>query len=58
MKHLFVKCQSCLVEEISGMLWKCVKCFEYFLCSQCYMRGFHSVEHPFIRLDTDDVHMR
>ena len=53
--HPQMRCHGCLVERIAGILWKCVKCFEYFLCTPCYAAGKHCVEHPFLRIDGVDL---
>ena len=53
--HPQMRCHGCLVEGIAGVLWKCVKCFEYFLCTPCYAAGKHCVEHPFSRIDGVDL---
>lgn len=53
--HPQFRCHGCLVEGIAGMLWKCVKCFEYHLCTPCYAAGKHSVEHPFHRIDIEKL---
>lgn len=34
------------------MRWKCAKCFDYDLCTPCYMSDKHSVEHAFVRFDS------
>ena len=52
--HSQLRCHGCLVEGIAGMLWKCVKCFEYHLCTPCYAAGKHSVEHSFHRIDAEN----
>ena len=53
--HPQLRCHGCLVEGIAGMLWKCIKCFEYHLCTPCYAAGKHSVEHPFHRIDIEKL---
>ena len=37
---------------MAGMRWKCAKCFDYDLCTPCYMSGKHIAEHAFVRHDT------
>ena len=56
--HPQLRCHGCLLEGIAGILWKCVRCFEYFLCTPCYAAGKHSVEHPFLRIDSEDLTKR
>ena len=53
LKHPGMVCNWCL-EEIFGSLWKCSNCFDYHLCTACYMAGKHSVIHKFERIDTRD----
>jgi len=53
--HPQFRCHGCLVEGIAGMLWKCVKCFEYHLCTPCYAAGKHSIEHSFHRIDIEKL---
>ena len=53
--HPQLRCHGCLLEGIAGILWKCVRCFEYFLCTPCYAAGKHSVEHSFLRIDGEDL---
>jgi E3 ubiquitin-protein ligase mind-bomb len=52
-KHTSVQCACCGVGIIWGFLWRCVRCLEVSLCSQCYATGGHSTLHPFMRVDTD-----
>ena len=44
----------CNEREILGTLWKCVRCTDYYLCTQCYMIGKHTLDHEFERIDTRD----
>lgn len=37
---------------MAGMRWKCAKCYDYDLCTPCYMSGKHIAEHAFVRYDT------
>lgn len=55
--HHNVKCSWCN-EQPTGILWKCVQCYGYVLCSQCYGAGKHSMEHKFDRCDRLDQKMR
>ena len=41
------RCSGCAVKGVDGMLWKCIRCYDYYLCSTCYMAGKHSLEHRF-----------
>lgn len=34
------------------MRWKCRVCFDYDLCTQCYMHNRHDVAHAFERYET------
>ena len=49
------KCSSCHVQQIAGILWRCVNCLGYYLCTLCYMADKHSPEHEFLRIDTKDM---
>jgi len=39
-------CNSCM-EKIVGIRWKCAVCSDYDLCTNCYDKRTHSVEHKF-----------
>ena len=58
LRHLRVMCDWCRIEGLSGMIWKCVRCFDYYLCSQCYMSGRHSLEHEFERINSKQLTKR
>ena len=58
MKHVHTRCHGCNGGQIAGILWQCRICFEYYLCTPCYMLGRHSMEHTFLRIDTHDVNRR
>ena len=58
MKYPLVRCLGCKVDGIAGMLWRCVKCSDYYLCSLCYTAGRHSIEHEFLRIDDDEQTLR
>ena len=45
-------CNGCGMDPITGMLWKCVRCHEYCICTECYMTGKHILEHEFDRFVT------
>ena len=40
-------CNACGLDPVTGMRWKCVRCHEYSLCTECYMTGKHILEHEF-----------
>ena len=48
-----VVCDGCgftdghCTKGVSGMLWSCTKCYNYDLCTACYMAGKHCLEHKF-----------
>ena len=48
------RCNWCQDEPLRGMLWKCARCYDYNLCTSCYMRGAHTLEHEFIRTIAHD----
>ena len=51
--HPGVSCDGCNQEgAMAGMRWKCAKCYDYDLCTPCYMSGKHIAEHAFVRYDT------
>ncbi|KAL7645433.1 UNVERIFIED_CONTAM: hypothetical protein RMT77_003819 [Armadillidium vulgare] len=45
-------CDGCKKQGIAGIRWKCARCFDYDLCTSCYMGDKHDVNHPFIRYET------
>ncbi|XP_042895609.1 E3 ubiquitin-protein ligase MIB2 [Parasteatoda tepidariorum] len=51
-KHPNIICDSCRKQGIAGMRWKCTRCFDFDLCTQCYMSDKHDLTHPFLRLET------
>ena len=51
MKHVNIICDSCRQNGIFGMRWKCVKCYDFDLCTPCYNDGKHTLEHEFCRID-------
>ena len=51
LQHQFVQCDGCGYDGVTGMRWKCVKCYDFDLCSLCYMTGKHDTSHPFQRYD-------
>jgi hypothetical protein len=42
-------CDSCHAHPIRGMRWRCLNCADYDLCSDCYMRDKHDLDHAFER---------
>ena len=34
-----------------GIRWKCSQCYDFDLCTQCYMSNKHSEGHKFVRYD-------
>jgi len=51
-RHPNVICDGCKDHGVSGMLWKCARCFDFDLCTTCYMNDTHDLTHPFRRFDT------
>ena len=52
-RHPNVICDACRKHEIIGMGWKCAKCFDFDLCTHCYMAlDKHDLTHPFLRFET------
>ncbi|XP_013397887.1 E3 ubiquitin-protein ligase MIB2 isoform X2 [Lingula anatina] len=51
-KHPNIICDACKKQGIQGMRWKCAKCYDFDLCSHCYMSDKHDTSHPFMRFDT------
>ena len=49
--HLGVVCDSCLMDPIAGIRWKCSdqSCPDYDLCTPCYMNDKHDLNHIFTR---------
>ncbi|KAJ8668122.1 hypothetical protein QAD02_009785 [Eretmocerus hayati] len=48
-RHPNIICDSCQVQGIVGMRWKCSWCPDYDLCTKCYMSDEHDLTHPFQR---------
>ena len=40
-------CNGCHANGVEGFLWHCVQCFEYVLCTLCYLAGKHILRHKF-----------
>lgn len=50
-KHVAVTCDGCREDPIVGTRWKCIDCFNYDLCTQCFMADVHDRNHSFLRID-------
>ncbi|XP_077508330.1 uncharacterized protein LOC144119635 [Amblyomma americanum] len=48
---LGVNCDACDQRGIEGTRWKCALCFDYDLCTACYVGGKHNLYHQFLRVD-------
>ena len=53
--HTDVVCDSCRENGIQGMRWKCMKCYDFDLCTVCYMAGKHDLTHSFHRQDSPET---
>ena len=51
-RHSNIICDGCKKHGIMGMRWKCKVCYDYDLCTQCYMNNKHDLGHPFERYET------
>ncbi|XP_030737172.2 E3 ubiquitin-protein ligase MIB2 isoform X1 [Globicephala melas] len=51
-RHPNIICDCCKKHGLRGMRWKCRVCFDYDLCTQCYMHNKHDVAHAFERYET------
>ncbi|XP_050306891.1 E3 ubiquitin-protein ligase MIB2 [Anthonomus grandis grandis] len=51
-KHPNTVCDSCKVQGISGMSFRCKVCPNYDLCYKCYHNDKHDLVHQFMRFDT------
>ncbi|XP_067011890.2 E3 ubiquitin-protein ligase MIB2 [Anabrus simplex] len=51
-KHQNIICDGCKKHGIAGMRWKCVRCYDYDLCTHCYMADKHDLNHVFQRFET------
>ncbi|XP_051915130.1 E3 ubiquitin-protein ligase MIB2 isoform X1 [Hippocampus zosterae] len=51
-RHSNIICDSCKKHGIMGMRWKCKVCFDYDLCTHCYMNNKHDLSHSFERYET------
>ena len=53
-RHPNIICDGCKKHGIWGMRWKCETCFDYDLCTQCYMAEKHDLSHIFQRFETSN----
>uniref|UniRef100_F6ZI07 E3 ubiquitin-protein ligase MIB2 n=1 Tax=Monodelphis domestica TaxID=13616 RepID=F6ZI07_MONDO len=51
-RHPNIICDCCKKHGLRGMRWKCRVCFDYDLCTQCYMNNKHDLAHSFERYET------
>ncbi|XP_040843711.1 E3 ubiquitin-protein ligase MIB2 isoform X5 [Ochotona curzoniae] len=51
-RHANIICDCCKKHGLRGMRWKCRVCFDYDLCTQCYMHDKHDLSHAFERYET------
>ncbi|KAK6635597.1 hypothetical protein RUM44_000851 [Polyplax serrata] len=51
-KHPNIVCDGCKKHGIVGIRWKCESCYNYDLCTQCYMLDKHDLSHKFQRFET------
>uniref|UniRef100_A0A8C0C8H0 RING-type E3 ubiquitin transferase n=1 Tax=Balaenoptera musculus TaxID=9771 RepID=A0A8C0C8H0_BALMU len=51
-RHPNIICDCCKKHGLRGMRWKCRVCFDYDLCTQCYMQNKHELAHAFERYET------
>nr|XP_033777263.1 E3 ubiquitin-protein ligase MIB2 isoform X1 [Geotrypetes seraphini]XP_033777264.1 E3 ubiquitin-protein ligase MIB2 isoform X1 [Geotrypetes seraphini]XP_033777265.1 E3 ubiquitin-protein ligase MIB2 isoform X1 [Geotrypetes seraphini]XP_033777267.1 E3 ubiquitin-protein ligase MIB2 isoform X1 [Geotrypetes seraphini]XP_033777268.1 E3 ubiquitin-protein ligase MIB2 isoform X1 [Geotrypetes seraphini]XP_033777269.1 E3 ubiquitin-protein ligase MIB2 isoform X1 [Geotrypetes seraphini] len=51
-RHPNIICDCCKKHGIRGMRWKCRICFDYDLCTQCYMNNKHDASHAFEYYET------
>uniref|UniRef100_UPI00358FD0BB E3 ubiquitin-protein ligase MIB2 isoform X2 n=1 Tax=Myxine glutinosa TaxID=7769 RepID=UPI00358FD0BB len=51
-RHPNIICDGCKKLGVMGLRWQCSVCFEFDLCSQCYMENKHDLNHAFSRYDT------
>ncbi|XP_012258103.2 E3 ubiquitin-protein ligase MIB2 isoform X2 [Athalia rosae] len=54
-KHSNIICDGCKKHGIAGIRWKCEQCFDYDLCTQCYMADVHDLSHTFQRFQTSNA---
>lgn len=51
-RHEHSTCDECSENGIVGMLWSCVTCSDFDLCSLCYFSDRHDTSHQFTRSET------
>lgn len=51
-KHHNIICDGCHCKGISGLRFKCTRCYDFDLCLHCYMADKHDLSHVFQRFDT------
>uniref|UniRef100_A0A8C4R8F4 RING-type E3 ubiquitin transferase n=1 Tax=Eptatretus burgeri TaxID=7764 RepID=A0A8C4R8F4_EPTBU len=51
-KHEGTMCDTCRVQPIIGVRWKCAECTNYDLCTACYHGDKHQLRHRFYRIAT------
>nr|XP_006814876.1 PREDICTED: E3 ubiquitin-protein ligase mib1-like [Saccoglossus kowalevskii] len=51
-KHDGTMCDTCRMQPIFGIRWKCAECPNYDLCSACYHGDKHHLRHRFYRINT------
>ena len=51
-KHDGTMCDTCRMQPIYGIRWKCAECPNYDLCSVCYHGDKHHLRHRFYRINT------
>ncbi|CAM9946622.1 unnamed protein product [Lampetra fluviatilis] len=51
-RHPNIICDSCKKHGIVGMRWRCSVCYDFDLCTQCYMGNKHDLGHAFERHET------
>uniref|UniRef100_H2YAN8 RING-type E3 ubiquitin transferase n=1 Tax=Ciona savignyi TaxID=51511 RepID=H2YAN8_CIOSA len=54
LKHNGSMCDTCHLQPIYGIRWKCAECHNYDLCSVCYHADKHHLRHRFYRIVTPD----
>ncbi|GAB6018437.1 hypothetical protein CHUAL_000145 [Chamberlinius hualienensis] len=50
-KHPNIICNACKKHGLAGIRWKCIKCYDFDLCTQCYMADKHDLSHTFLRIE-------
>jgi len=54
-QHPHIRCNECPRSEVRivGTRWKCMECYDFDLCTNCYMNDKHNTSHRFIRFDKE-----